>query len=79
MKRIVRLEGVLGVAQVGNSLRVLTADGDDPAAVRARMNRTLAEAGRNAEAVPTPANLEDVFVAATRDSTRSPASPEQAT
>jgi len=56
--------GVLGVAQVGNTLRVLTADsfGD----VTQRMGQALAAAGPNAEVVPAPPNLEDVFVAATR-------------
>ena len=56
--------GVLGVAQVGNTLRVLTADsaGD----VAQRMGQALAAAAQKAEIVPASPNLEDVFVAATR-------------
>ena len=55
--------GVLGVAQVGNMLRVLIADdGGDPAR---RMDEALAHAGVKAGVAPAPPNLEDVFVAAT--------------
>ena len=54
--------GVLGVAQVGNTLRVLTgADGATP-----DMTRALAAAGQEAGLAAAPPNLEDVFVAATR-------------
>ncbi|HEY8329515.1 MAG TPA: ABC transporter ATP-binding protein [Rhodanobacter sp.] len=56
--------GVLGVAQVGNTLRVLTADGAGD--VTQRMEQALAAAGQKAEVTPEPPNLEDVFVAATR-------------
>ena len=56
--------GVLGVAQVGNTLRVLIADGAGD--VTQRMGQALAAAGQTAEVVPAPPNLEDVFVAATR-------------
>jgi ABC-2 type transport system ATP-binding protein len=60
------MSGVLGVAQVGNTLRVLGADaaGDAPE----HMERALAAAGQPARVVPAPPNLEDVFVAATRKS-----------
>ncbi len=57
------LAGVLSVAQIGNSLRVLSAPGHDSAASVAR---ALREAALEAEVRPSQANLEDVFVAATR-------------
>jgi ABC-2 type transport system ATP-binding protein len=56
--------GVLGVAQVGNTLRVLIAE--DAGAAAQRMGEALAAAGSKAEVAPAPPNLEDVFVAATR-------------
>ncbi len=55
---------VLGVAQIGASLRVLTdrkEDGDD------WLRDRLKKAGVEAKVEPTEANLEDVFVAVTRD------------
>jgi ABC-2 type transport system ATP-binding protein len=56
------VQGVLGVAQVGNTLRVLTgADGATP-----DMDKALATAGQKAGLAAAPPNLEDVFVAATR-------------
>lgn len=58
------VSGVLGVAQVGNTLRVLTAA--DAGDVTRRMGQALAAAGQKAEVAPAPPNLEDVFVAATR-------------
>jgi len=55
--------GVISVAQIGNTLRVLTeANGD--AAPRLRQAMTAAGVEGDVEAVP--ANLEDVFVSATR-------------
>jgi ABC-2 type transport system ATP-binding protein len=65
---LVDVPSVLGVAQVGNSLRVLTAGGgakgtDDAAG---RLQAALAQAGQKAEVAPVAANLEDVFVAVTR-------------
>ncbi|GAB3103535.1 ABC transporter ATP-binding protein [Lysobacter terrae] len=55
--------GVLSVAQVGNTLRVLTqSDGD----VAARLDRALSSAGLQATVEAAEPNLEDVFVAATR-------------
>ena len=54
--------GVLSVAQVGNTLRVLTAPDLDIAALR----RRLAGAGIDADASPIDPNLEDVFVSATQ-------------
>jgi ABC-2 type transport system ATP-binding protein len=58
------VSGVLGVAQVGNTLRVLIAA--DAGDVTQRMGQALAAAGQKAEVAPAPPNLEDVFVAATR-------------
>ena len=60
---LVGLPGVLSVAQVGNSLRVLVAaDGD----ARARIETALRQANLAAEVAVTPPNLEDVFTSATR-------------
>jgi ABC-2 type transport system ATP-binding protein len=53
--------GVLGVAQIGNALRVLAEPHLDEAALRALM-----PAGADATMSPVAPNLEDVFVAATR-------------
>jgi ABC-2 type transport system ATP-binding protein len=57
------VDGVLGVAQIGNSLRVLAAAG--AGAVEARLRQALADAGTQADIVAIDPNLEDVFVAAT--------------
>jgi ABC-2 type transport system ATP-binding protein len=55
--------GIVALAQIGASLRVLAAPGAD---VEARIAHTLAAAGVDDAAVqPIPPNLEDVFVAAT--------------
>jgi len=60
---LVGLAGVLSVAQIGNSLRVLTtADGE----AGARIQAALRQAGLQAEVAPSQPNLEDVFVSATR-------------
>ncbi|TAM63466.1 MAG: ABC transporter ATP-binding protein [Rhodanobacter sp.] len=68
---IVDVPGVLSVAQVGNNLRVLTAERGDAAESAAgigqRIDEVLAHAGQTAQTTATPANLEDVFVAATRN------------
>ncbi|MEP7187061.1 MAG: ABC transporter ATP-binding protein [Rhodanobacter sp.] len=63
---LVDLPGVLGVAQIGNTLRVLTTQ--DAGDATKHMDKTLAAAGLKAELAPAPPNLEDVFVAATRKS-----------
>ncbi len=55
--------GVIALAQIGASLRVLAKDGDD---LEHDIARRLREAGIEAEVAPTAPNLEDVFVAATR-------------
>jgi ABC-2 type transport system ATP-binding protein len=62
--------GVLGVAQIGNSVRVLAAGGEDAGdggarGVAARLRDALAAAGVQAEVAAIAPNLEDVFVAAT--------------
>jgi ABC-2 type transport system ATP-binding protein len=62
-RALARLPGVLSVAQIGNSLRVLLAPGAD--AVDS-LGHALRAAGLEAEVAPVEANLEDVFVAATR-------------
>ena len=62
-RAIVDLPGVLGVAQVGNSLRVLAARRED---LSADIRAALAAAGVEGEVVATTPNLEDVFVDATR-------------
>jgi ABC-2 type transport system ATP-binding protein len=54
--------GVISVAQIGNSLRVLRADDEGGEA----LNRALEAAGITAQVHPQAASLEDVFVAATR-------------
>ncbi|QRP65688.1 ABC transporter ATP-binding protein [Rhodanobacter sp. FDAARGOS 1247] len=63
-RALVDVPGVLGVAQVGNTLRVLIAE--DAGDATQRMDKALATAGSKAEVAPAPPNLEDVFVAATR-------------
>lgn len=60
---IERVDGVLSVAQIGNAIRVLCDDAD---ATRARIARTLADAGIGAAIDAVTPSLEDVFVAATR-------------
>ena len=60
---LARLPGVLSVAQIGNSLRVLSAPGQAGAEAIAA---ALRQASLAAEVLPAAANLEDVFVAATR-------------
>lgn len=59
---LVNLPGVLSVAQIGNSLRVLVAENDD---ARSRIDDALRKAGLQAEVLPVDPNLEDVFVSAT--------------
>ena len=60
---LVGLPGVLSVAQIGNSLRVLVAGDDD---ANARVADALRAANLQAEVAPAEPNLEDVFVSATR-------------
>lgn len=57
-------DGVVSVAQIGNSLRVLTAAAGDEAlqCVRAALERR----GQQARVAAVPASLEDVFVATTQ-------------
>jgi len=65
------LPGVLSVAQVGNALRILAADDSDMAA---RITDALARNNLPARVEAVTPNLEDVFVAVTRD--RDDASPQ---
>ena len=60
---LVNLPGILSVAQIGNSLRVLGRGGGD---TRSMLEDALRKAGLAAEVRPSAPNLEDVFVAATR-------------
>ncbi|MBS0218890.1 MAG: ABC transporter ATP-binding protein [Proteobacteria bacterium] len=55
--------GILSVAQIGNSLRVLGEQGNDLAQ---RVRSLLVNAGIEAEVAAAQPNLEDVFVSATR-------------
>src|SRR3546814_6501746 len=61
-KALVDVPGVLSVAQIGNSLRVLTDRNGDAAA---RIRGVLEEAGLQAGVDASQPTLEDVFVAAT--------------
>ena len=63
---VLGVEGVLGAAQIGNSLRVLAEEGATDA--RQRVADALARASLEASVEPVPANLEDVFVAVTHAS-----------
>lgn len=62
-QRLVGVPGVLSVAQIGNSLRVLNERNGDAAE---RVRQALADAGLQAEVSQSHPNLEDVFVSATR-------------
>ena len=61
-KALVDVPGVLSVAQIGNSLRVLTDRNGDAAA---RIRDVLGKAGLQAGVSASEPNLEDVFVSAT--------------
>ncbi|MEO6263997.1 MAG: ABC transporter ATP-binding protein [Luteimonas sp.] len=61
---LLAVPGVLSVAQIGNTLRVLAAGNGDAAA---RMRDALAKGDLQAEVEAVAPNLEDVFVAATRN------------
>ena len=62
-KALVGLPGVISVAQIGNLLRVLMAENGQAAD---RIAQGLRAAGIEADVSAAPANLEDVFVSATR-------------
>ncbi len=62
-KALVDAPGVLSVAQIGNTLRVLTDRNGDAAS---RLQQILTQAGLQAEVSASHPNLEDVFVSATR-------------
>ena len=62
-KVLLDLPDVISVAQIGNTLRVLMAGNGDAAG---RVADGMRRAGMQAEVAPSQANLEDVFVAATR-------------
>ena len=60
---LIGVPGVISVAQIGNLLRVLSAEDGDAAG---RMREALAGAGLQADVEASHPSLEDVFVAATR-------------
>jgi ABC-2 type transport system ATP-binding protein len=62
---LTHFDGITAMAQIGASLRVLADGGEEQ---RLRIAAHLREAGIDAKVEPTTANLEDVFVAATRRS-----------
>ncbi|MGH8036633.1 MAG: ATP-binding cassette domain-containing protein [Stenotrophomonas sp.] len=62
-RTLTAVPGVLSVAQIGNTLRVLLDRADD---AEDRLQRALRAAGQGAEVVRSVPNLEDVFVSATR-------------
>lgn len=66
-RALLDVQGVLSVAQVGNALRVLMDEGDAAAGPRSRVLEALRQAGLDAEVEAVGPNLEDVFVAVTRD------------
>ena len=70
---LVGVPGVLSVAQIGNTLRVLNERDGDAAE---HLRKALADAGLQAEVTATHPNLEDVFVSSTRG--RAEAAPERA-
>jgi len=59
--------GIIAVAQVGNALRVLMREDGD---AEARLRQVLGDAGSDADVEVAEPNLEDVFVAVTRDDDR---------
>ncbi|HET6545301.1 MAG TPA: ABC transporter ATP-binding protein, partial [Rhodanobacteraceae bacterium] len=71
-RALVDVPGVLGVAQVGNTLRVLTSEtgrskDGGTTDTAGRLREALRDAGQHADVAPAAANLEDVFVAVTRN------------
>ncbi|MEW5834090.1 MAG: ABC transporter ATP-binding protein [Pseudomonadota bacterium] len=68
-RALVDAPGVLGIAQVGHALRLL-ADGEQGDGFATALEQRLSHAGQSARLHPTPPNLEDVFVAATRPGER---------
>ncbi|HEY5849957.1 MAG TPA: ABC transporter ATP-binding protein [Lysobacter sp.] len=71
---LVKVPGVLSVAQIGNSLRVLNESNGDAAA---RLEKALADAGMEAEVAQTNPNLEDVFVSSTRGRAENGGKPQE--
>lgn len=66
---LVKVPGVLSVAQIGNTLRVLNESNGDAAA---RLQKALTDAGLEATVTASHPNLEDVFVASTRGRDENP-------
>lgn len=66
-RALLAVAGVISVAQIGHSLRVLFKEGGDTAQ---QLRDALSRANLQAEVTASQPNLEDVFVAATRDNDR---------
>ena len=66
-------EGVLGVAQIGNSVRVLANAGTGGRGIEGRLREALAQSRVQADVAAIEPNLEDVFVAATHGGSRNAA------
>ncbi|MDR2011505.1 MAG: ABC transporter ATP-binding protein [Rhodanobacter sp.] len=64
-RTLAQARGVLGVAQIGHHVRVLT-EAADVHDMPGHIHAALAQAGQHAQVTPVPPNLEDVFVAVTR-------------
>jgi ABC-2 type transport system ATP-binding protein len=62
-RALMETPGVISAAQVGNTLRVLTAENGG---VIDRLSKVLADAGLHGDITVSEPNLEDVFVSATR-------------
>ena len=62
-RALMETPGVISAAQVGNTLRVLTAENGG---VIDRLSKVLSDAGLHGEITVSEPNLEDVFVSATR-------------
>jgi len=62
-RALMETPGVISAAQVGNTLRVLTAENGG---VIDRLSKVLGDAGLHGEITVSEPNLEDVFVSATR-------------
>lgn len=65
-RRLADAPDVLGAAQVGNELRVLVREGLAGEEALAQLQKALADGGDGARVEPVQPNLEDVFVAVTR-------------
>lgn len=72
LEALVGVAGLPSVVQIGSNLRVLTGDGADPRRALRDIEAALGETGLAADVTEVASNLEDVFVAATRNGSRPP-------